>query len=327
MKCLVGGAGGFIGSHLVARLKADGHWVRGIDLKEPEFAPSVADDFMLGDLSYTSVARRACAGVDYVFALAADMGGMGFLAVNDAHILATNLKINLATIDAARSAGVSRYFFASSACVYNETRQTETGALGLREADAYPAQPDTSYGWEKLTAERLCLDYAKDFGMTTRVARFHNVMGPMGTWTGGREKAPAAICRKVAEAKLTGSGVVEVWGDGEQTRSFCYIDDCLDGVLRLMASDYAHPLNIGSDESVSINAMVGIVAAIAGVKVEIRHVEGPQGVRGRNSDNTLCKAVLGWAPSIRLADGLAKLYPWVEAQVARSLAGAKEGAA
>ncbi|MBO0693729.1 MAG: NAD-dependent epimerase/dehydratase family protein, partial [Acidimicrobiaceae bacterium] len=275
MKLLVTGAGGFIGHHLISDLKRDGHWVRGVDVKAPQFDPTSADEFLRLDLRDATSCRRATEGVDEVFALAADMGGMGYISANHAKILRDNQLINLNTIEAARASSVRRYLFASSACVYPEYRQRETDVAPLREEDAYPAQPQDAYGWEKLVAERLCHHYREDFGLETRVARFHNIFGPRGTWGGGREKAPAAICRKVAVAKLTGSGEVEIWGDGEQARSFCYIDDCVDGLRRLMRSDWHEPLNLGQDRLVTINELVRIVAEIAGTEVAVKHVDGP----------------------------------------------------
>lgn len=317
-RALVTGAGGFIGAHLVRYLKARGYWVRGVDVKRPEFAPTEADEFMLADLR---IADRAYGvmygGFDEVYALAADMGGMGYINSYPADILYNNVLINTHTLDAARHIGAERYFFASSACVYPEGLQTSAVVSGLKEADAYPAAPDTEYGWEKLFSERMAMSYAEAHGMTVRIARFHNIYGPMGTWRGGREKAPAALCRKVAESVASGNRVIEVWGDGEQTRSFCYIADCLEGIYRLMHSDFSRPLNIGSSRLISINDLAEMIAQIAGVQVTLRHIEGPQGVRGRNSDNTLCREVLKWEPSTSLEDGLTETYRWIEAQVLR----------
>jgi nucleoside-diphosphate-sugar epimerase len=311
----VTGAGGFIGHHLVSFLKRKGWWVRGVDLKRPEFAPTGADEFELLDLRRWPACLEATRGVEEVYALAADMGGMGYISSNHATILRNNALINLHTIDAARVNGVARYFFTSSACVYPEHRQMTALADSLREEDAYPAAPQDAYGWEKLVTERLCRHYHEEFGLETRVVRFHNIFGPLGTWEGGREKAPAALCRKVALAGLTGEREVEIWGDGEQTRSFCYIDDCVEGIWRLMRSDHREPLNLGQDRLISINGLLEIVAAVAGVVVEVRHVEGPQGVRGRNSDNTRLREVLGWEPGVSLEDGIARTYSWIEEQV------------
>ncbi len=320
MKILVTGAGGFIGHHLVTDLKRDGHWVRGVDVKQPQFGQTQADEFLCLDLRETSSAQRSVDGVDQVFALAADMGGMGYISAHHATILRDNLLINLHTIEAARMAGVRRYLFTSSACAYPEYRQRETDAPPLKEEDAYPADPQDAYGWEKLLTERLCWHYRDEFGLETRVARFHNIFGPLGTWRGGREKAPAAVSRKVAIAKLSGNPEVEIWGDGEQTRSFCYIDDCVHGLRRLMRSDWSQPLNLGSDRTVTINELVRIVADIAGVEIAVKHVEGPMGVRGRNSDNSRLRQVLGWEPQISLEDGLARTYEWIEEQVRKSFA-------
>ena len=314
-RAVVTGAGGFIGSHLVTYLRQRGWWVRGVDIKEPEFRASDADEFLLLDLRDRTSAERAMAGMDEAYALAADMGGMGYISQNHARILHSNALINLNSIEAARAANVGRYLYTSSACVYPEHLQADTNVTPLEESQAFPAQPQDAYGWEKLFTELLCRYYSGDYGMETRVARFHNIFGPYGTWDGGREKAPAAICRKVAQAKLTGDHRVEVWGDGEQTRSFCYIDDCLEGIYRLMRSDYADVVNIGQDRMVTINELVDIVASAAGVDVEKVHVPGPEGVRGRNSDNGRVREVLGWRPEVSLEDGLARTYEWIEAQV------------
>jgi nucleoside-diphosphate-sugar epimerase len=317
---LVTGAAGFIGSHLVSRLKSEGYRVRGVDIREPEFAPSAADEFELLDLRRWEACLRATNDVDEVYALAADMGGMGFISANHSRIMHNNALINIHTLEAARQNRVSRYLFTSSACIYPEYLQDVADVAPLREADAYPAQPQDAYGWEKLFIERLCGHYREEHALETRVVRFHNIFGPCGTWEGGREKAPAALCRKVATAKLTGEPVVEIWGDGEQTRSFCYIDDCTEGLLRLMRSDYPHPLNLGQDRMVSINELADMIAGIAGVRIEKRHIEGPQGVRGRNSDNTQLREVLGWEPRIPLENGLSRTYEWIEQQVAQQRA-------
>jgi GDP-D-mannose 3',5'-epimerase len=317
-KILVTGAGGFIGHHLVTCLKDLGHWVRGVDLHYPEFTPVDADEFLLLDLRRWDNCLRATQGIDEVYALAADMGGMGFISANHASILHNNALINLHTLEAARANSVRRYLYTSSACVYPEYRQTEAEVLPLKEEDAYPAQPQDAYGWEKLIAERLCLYYRGEYGLDTRIVRFHNIFGPYGTWQGGREKAPAALCRKVAIAKLTGNLEVEIWGDGEQTRSFCYIDDCVSGLYKLMRSDYPDPLNLGQDRLVTINQLADLIAAIAGVRITKRHIPGPQGVRGRNSDNTRLRQVLGWEPAISLEEGLARTYAWIEGQVEKT---------
>lgn len=309
------GAGGFIGHHLVNDLKKRGYWVRGADLKNPQYAPTAADEFGLLDLRVWENCLEATRRVDQVYALAADMGGMGFISCNHAMILHNNSLINLNTLEAAKQSGIKRYLYTSSACVYPEFKQTETNIAPLKEEDAYPAQPQDAYGWEKLVTERLCLHYAEDYGMETRIVRFHNMFGPLGTWDGGREKAPAAMSRKIAIAKLTKNPEIEIWGDGEQTRSFCYIDDCLEGLYRLMQSDFRSPLNLGQDRMVTINQLADIIAGIAGVSIRKKHIQGPMGVRGRNSDNTLLRKVLGWEPQVSLEDGLARTYSWIEGQV------------
>lgn len=314
-RTLVTGAGGFIGHHLVTYLKSKGFEVRGVDLKAPEFGPSDADEFLVLDMRDPEACREATKGMDRVYALAADMGGMGFISSNHSQILHNNLLMSVNTLEAARRNGVGRYFYSSSACIYPEFLQEDTEVTALKEEDAYPAQPQDAYGWEKLVTERLCVHYAEDHGLTTRIARFHNIFGPLGTWEGGREKAPAAMCRKVAYAKLTGDREIEIWGDGEQTRSFCYIDDCVRGIEMLMESDCHEPLNLGQDRLVTINGLVDIVADAAGIEITRKHVPGPQGVRGRNSDNTRVTRELGWRPEISLEEGLARTYNWIEALV------------
>ena len=319
-RILVTGAGGFIGHHLVSHLKSHGHWVRGVDLAAPDFARSQADDFVIGDLRTVEACMETTAGVDEVYALAADMGGMGYISAHNAEILHSNSLINLNTIEAARRNRVKRYLYTSSACVYPDYLQTDAEVAPLREEDAFPAQPQDGYGWEKLVAELLCRYYREDHGLATRVVRFHNIFGPLGTWEGGREKAPAAMCRKIAVAKHTGDHRVEIWGDGRQTRSFCYIDDCVAGLVRLMGSDYTEPLNIGQDRLISIADLADLVAEIAGIEIQKVFVDGPQGVRGRNSDNTRLREVLDWEPEISLEVGLERTYRWIEQQVQARLA-------
>jgi GDP-D-mannose 3',5'-epimerase len=319
-KVLVTGAGGFIGHHLVTFLKQQGYWVRGVDIKYPEYTPVDADEFELLDLRRWDDCLYAARGVEEVYALAADMGGMGFISAHHAQILHHNTLINVHTLEAARINGVKRYLYTSSACVYPEYRQMNADVTPLREEDAYPAQPQDAYGWEKLITERLCQHYREDYGIETRIARFHNIFGPYGTWEGGREKAPAALCRKIAMAKLVGDPEIEIWGDGEQTRSFCFIDDCIQGIYKLMCSDYPWPLNLGQDRIVTINELADIIAEIGGIRIIKKHVPGPQGVRGRNSDNTRLREVLDWEPEISLEQGLAGTYTWIEAQVRGRLA-------
>lgn len=315
VRVLVTGAGGFIGHHLVSALRDRGYWVRGVDIKRPDFKSSDADEFELLDLRRWENCLEATRDIDEVYALAADMGGMGFISSNHARILHNNLLINVHTVEAARENGVKRYFYTSSACVYPEYLQENTNVTPLREEQAYPAQPQDAYGWEKLVTERLCNHYREDFGLDTRIVRFHNIFGPYGTWSGGREKAPAAFCRKIALAKLTGNHKIEIWGDGEQTRSFCYIDDCVTGIQKLMQSEYHDPLNLGQDRLVTINELADMVANIAGVEIFKEHIPGPQGVRGRNSDNNRLRQVLGWEPVISLEEGLSRTYWWIEEQV------------
>ena len=322
MKALVSGAGGFVGGHLVAALLNDGHAVRGVDrlpLGEWQQLHEGAE-CVVADLSLPDACKDACAGVDEVYNLAADMGGIGFIEHNKSACMLSVL-ISTQMLVAARDAGVERFFYSSSACVYPQGRQQSTDAAPLREADAYPALPEDGYGWEKLFGERMCRHFREDFGLQTRVGRYHNVYGPHTTWRGGREKAPAAICRKVAEAALSGSGEIEVWGDGRQTRSFTHVDDCVEGTLRIAAGEHAEPLNLGSSELVTIDELVSIVEEIAGVSLRRRYrPDAPQGVRGRNSDNTLIRDTLGWEPSIGLREGLAGTYAWVAEQVERELA-------
>jgi nucleoside-diphosphate-sugar epimerase len=314
---VVAGAGGFIGGHLVARLRRQGYRVRAVDRKPVSEWYQPFDDVenLQLDLSLIDDCRAALTGARDVYNLAADMGGMGFIENNKALCMLSVL-INTHLLMAAREAGVSRYFFASSACVYAADKQTDPNVTALKEEDAYPAMAEDGYGWEKLFSERMCRHFREDFGLQTRVARFHNVYGPFGTYDGGREKAPAAICRKVIEAQISGRHEIEIWGDGEQTRSFMYIDDCLYGIERIMDSEILEPINLGSSELVTINRLVDIVEEIAGVSLERRHdLSAPQGVRGRNSDNTLIRARLGWEPSISLRQGLEETYRWIYTQM------------
>jgi nucleoside-diphosphate-sugar epimerase len=312
---LVTGAGGFIGHHLVTNLRQQGYYVRGADLKYPEYTDVDADEFEIVDLRRWDNCLQVTRGVSAVYALAADMGGMGFIQNHHAEILYNNALINFHTLEAARFNGVKRYLYTSSACIYPEYRQLDTQVTPLKESDAYPADPQDAYGWEKLVTERLCQYYRQDHRIETRIVRFHNIFGEFGTWKGGREKAPAAMCRKVATAKLTGNREIEIWGDGEQTRSFCHVDDCVQGIVKLMKSDFAEPINLGQDRMISINQLADMVAHIAGISITKRHIDGPQGVRGRNSDNTLLRQVLGWEPEISLEQGLRRTYEWIEDQL------------
>lgn len=317
---LVAGGGGFIGGHLAADLLAQGKSVRVVDVKpQDEWYQVHADaENVQADLSLLDAAEAATAGAREVYMLAADMGGMGFIENNKALCMLTVLT-STHMLQAAQKYDVERYFYSSSACVYAADKQTDTAVTALREADAYPAMPEDGYGWEKLFSERMARHFAEDFGLVTRTARYHNVYGPEGTWTGGREKAPAAVCRKIAEAVISGRHELEIWGDGEQTRSFMYVDDCVRGSQMILASDLQEPINLGSAELVSINQLYSIVEEIAGIKCERKYdLSAPQGVRGRNSDNTMINEVFGWEPSITLADGLAKTYAWVYDQVKRA---------
>ncbi len=316
-RALVCGAGGFIGSHLVKRLKTEGYWVRGVDLKFPEFGETHADDFALADLREPENCRDIIdQKFDEVYQLAADMGGAGFVFTgeNDAEIMHNSATINLNVLEACRKRNVKRIFYSSSACMYPERNQLDPNAPITREDSAYPASPDSEYGWEKLFSERIYLAYNRNHGMECRIARYHNIFGPEGTWDGGREKAPAAMCRKVAESEF--GGTIEVWGDGLQTRSFLYVDDCLEGTVRLTRSDdFAGPVNIGSEEMVTINQLAKLVMKIADKKLALHHISGPLGVRGRNSHNDLIRQKLGWEPQFTLERGLALTYPWIRDQV------------
>lgn len=290
-------------------------WVRGVDLKHPEYNLSNADEFAVLDLRRWEDCLKATSNIDEAYALAADMGGMGFISSHHAQILHNNSLINLHTLEAARHSGVKKLLYTSSACVYPEYRQMETDIPPLKEDEAYPAYPQDAYGWEKLLTERLCKHYREDYGIETRIVRLHNIFGPLGTWDGGREKAPAAMCRKIAIAKLAGDREIEIWGDGKQTRSFCYIDDCTKGIDMIMSSAYVEPINLGQSRMITIDQLADIVSDIAGVRLEKKYVPGPQGVRGRTSDNTRIKQELGWEPEISLETGLAKTYAWIEEQV------------
>lgn len=313
-KVLVTGAGGFIGHHLTKYLVDRGYWVRGVDIKEPEYEATSAHEFKLLDLSEAVNCLEATKGVDEVYGLAANMGGIGFIENNKAVIVRDNTFINLHTIEAARQNGVKRYLYTSSACIYPGYKQKETDVTPLREEDAYPADAEDGYGWEKLYMERVCRHYTEDFGLDTRVVRFHNIFGPLGTYDGGREKSPAAICRKIALAN--DGDDIEVWGDGEQTRSYCYIDDCVEGIYRLMRSEHREPINLGQDRMISINELVDMVARIAGKKIGKSYdLTKPQGVRGRNSDNTKLREVLKWEPTISLEDGLERTYHWIAGEL------------
>jgi nucleoside-diphosphate-sugar epimerase len=318
-RVLVTGGGGFIGHHLVRSLKARGYWVRAVDLKTPEYEPTSADEFLQLDLRRREACHLACQGMDEVYSLAADMGGMGYIANHHADILLNNSLIDIHTLEAAKECGAKRLLYSSSACVYPEHKQMDSAVTPLREEDAYPAQPQDAYGWQKLTTERACQHFREDYGLETRIVRFHNIFGPLGTWDGGREKAPAALCRKIAVAKLRGESSIEIWGDGQQTRSFCYIQDCVEGIYRLMRSDFPHPLNLGQDRLISINELAQVIAGVAGHRVRLTHVDGPMGVRGRNSDNSRLRRTLDWEPAIDLEAGLRDTYDWIEKQVAASL--------
>jgi nucleoside-diphosphate-sugar epimerase len=316
-RILVTGAGGFIGHHLTKRLCADGHWVRGVDIKEPEYEVTQANEFELLDLRKFDNCLIATRGINQVYNLAADMGGIGFISANHADIARNNTLINVHMLEASRLQDVQRFLFSSSACVYAQSKQMDADVSPLREEDAYPAEPEPGYGWEKLYAEQLCEYFTRDYGFDTRLVRFHNVYGPLGTYEGGREKAPAAVCRKVALAD--DNDTIEIWGDGEQTRSFMYIQDCVEGLLRIMASDFRKPLNLGTDRLITINGLVDLVADISGKRLVKRHdLTRPQGVRGRNSDNNLLRKVLGWEPSISLEQGLAVTYAWIEQELAKA---------
>jgi GDP-D-mannose 3', 5'-epimerase len=321
-RVLVTGAGGFIGHHLTKYLTERGYWVRGVDIKEPEYEPTAANEFQLLDLSLPENCRQATEGIDEVYGLAANMGGIGFIETNKAVIVRDNTLINLNSIEAARQNNVKRYLYTSSACIYPGYKQKETDVTPLREEDAYPADAEDGYGWEKLYMERVCRHYTDDFGIDTRVVRFHNIFGPLGTYDGGREKSPAAICRKIALAQ--DGDDIEVWGDGEQTRSYCYIDDCVEGIYRLMRSDHREPINLGQDRMISVNELVDMVATIAGKRIGKQYdLTKPQGVRGRNSDNTRLREVLKWEPTVSLEEGLAITYHWIAGELQKQSSGAQ----
>jgi GDP-D-mannose 3',5'-epimerase len=325
-RILVAGAGGFIGGHLVARLKREGYWVRGVDIKPHDFAPPPADEFVLGDLREPGVVRAVMEGIDAVYQLAADMGGAGYIfsGEHDAEVMHNSATVNLNCLEWGRRAGIRKFFYSSSACIYPARNQIDPDSPNCAEDSAYPAEPDSEYGWEKLFSERLYLAYQRNWGVAVRVARFHNIFGPMGTWQGGREKAPAAICRKVAAARS--GDEIEIWGDGLQTRSFLYVDECLEGVRRLMESDWTGPVNVGSEEMISIDGLARMAMEVAGKDLRIRHIPGPLGVRGRNSDNRLIQARLGWRPSRSLRAGVESTYAWIEAQVQAQKRAAAAGA-
>ena len=315
-KILVCGAGGFIGGHLVRRLKKEGHWVRAVDLKSNQYSISNADEFLIGDLRNPIFCKEICTeNIDEIYQLAADMGGAGFVfsGENDTDIMHNSALININIVEVAIKVKIKKIFYSSSACIYPERNQLDPNNPNCSESSAYPADPDSEYGWEKLFSERLYLAAHRNYKLDVRIARFHNIFGPEGSWNDGREKAPAAICRKIAMAKHRGE--IEIWGDGKQTRSFLYIDECIEGIMKMMDSDFLGPLNIGSNEMITINSLAEKIMQIAGKKLSIKHIKGPLGVRGRNSDNTLIKDVLNWAPSASIFNGLTKTYKWIEYQI------------
>jgi nucleoside-diphosphate-sugar epimerase len=315
-RSLVCGAGGFIGSHLVKRLKKEGHWVRGVDLKRPEFSETLADEFIVGDLRDQKVCQLVVdSSIDEVYQLAADMGGAGYIftGANDANVMHNSATINLNIVEECKNKGVKKIFYSSSACIYPEHTQLDPENPDCSEKAAYPANPDSEYGWEKLFSERLYMAYYRNYGLEVRIARFHNIFGPEGTWRGGKEKSPAALCRKVAEA--ADGGEIEVWGDGKQTRSFFFVDECVEGVMRLMQSDFTGPVNIGSEEMISINGLAQMAIEISGKNLNIKNIPGPLGVRGRNSDNKLYREKIGWESSKTLREGMQQTFVWINQQV------------
>jgi nucleoside-diphosphate-sugar epimerase len=318
-RILVCGAGGFIGGHLVKRLKKEGFWVRGVDLKQNEYTASLADEFIIDDLRDFNVCKKALKDIDEVYQLAADMGGAGYIFTgeNDAAVMHNSATVNLNIAELSHQLGIKKIFYSSSACMYPAYNQMDPNNPKCSEDSAYPAAPDSEYGWEKLFSERLYFAYDRNFGLQVRVARFHNIYGPEGTYKGGKEKAPAALCRKVAE--VSNNGQIEVWGDGKQTRSFLFIDDCIDAVRQLMESDFTGPVNIGSEEMVSINELASIIIQLSGKNVTVKNIEGPEGVRGRNSDNALISQKLGWSPKYTLKAGLEKTFAWIKQQIELSV--------
>lgn len=316
---IVCGAGGFIGSHLVKRLKSEGYYVKGIDLKKPEFSKTYADEFIVGDLRDPKLVNRSITKVDEIYQLAADMGGAGYLFTGDADadIMHNSVMINLNVLNRAKELGIKKIFYSSSACVYPMEYQENTKSVKLTENIVYPANPDSEYGWEKLFSERLYLAYGRNFGIDVKIARFHNIFGPEGTWRGGKEKVPAALCRKIAETK--DGGTIEIWGDGKQTRSFLLVDECVEGIRRLVKSkSFGGPVNIGSEEMISINNLAKIIMKVAGKDIKVKHIKGPLGVRARTSNNKLIKKELNWAPSMPLIDGITTTFKWIDQQVKAS---------